>query len=253
MIGIEHPIFNLLKDSIEAYFVFEVASNTIIFQNKLAEDFFDGTNGKNAPIFDLLQRELRKTDTLHLKDLPLANKKGHTVFCDAMAHYYDLEQLRVCCKLTPKSNDAAMKKILEKEDIETIPLEALLRLTSDIIFHIDLNTKVLTHAGALVRQFGLPKTAENFPECISRSQVIHPQDLPGYMEFALQMSQGIGGEYVVRIRLIDGSFEWFQINSTPVTNREGKPIEILGKLQNIHSKKMAELEKQSAPSRRLEL
>lgn len=235
-----HPIFDLLEQSIEAYLIFEVGSHDILYKNKLSCDFFSGIDSEyNHNFFAIVEGLLEKQDTLSVGEVALLNRKGVTVFCHVQAQYYE-HRGQISCKITPHSNEITTKKAVGREDIETIPLSAILRLTTDILFHIDLETKVLTHAGDLVRQFGLPKRIENFPSCLTESTVIHPDDLEDYIFYANRMSRGIGGRISVRVRLLDDSFEWFQIDSTPITDRFGLPVEILGKLKNIHAQKLLE-------------
>lgn len=235
----KNPIFNLLENSIEGYVIFQKESQQIIYQNKLAQDFFNEEDALyNKKFFDTVETHLKSSNPLYVPEVALANRKGITVFCSIEAQEYD--ENHISCKITAIENEILSKKAMGREDIETIPLSAILRLTTDILFHIDLETKVLTHAGDLVRQFGLPKRIENFPACITEGGVIHPDDLEDYLIFAHRMARGIGGRISVRIKLLDGTFEWFQIDSTPIFDRHKIPTEILGKLKNVHSKKLME-------------
>lgn len=237
---LQNPIFMLLDSSIEAYIIFNTNTLDILYQNKLSFDLFNEHNGEyNNKFYKRVAEHLCTQDKLSVADVPFSNRKGVTVFCHVEASYYENTSM-ICCKITPQSNEITTKKAVGREDIETIPLSAILRLTTDILFHIDLETKVLSHAGDLVRQFGLPKRIENFPACLTESTVIHPDDLEDYIFFANNMSRGFGGSITVRVRLLDGTYEWFQINSTPISDRFGKPIEILGKLKNVHKQKILE-------------
>lgn len=236
----ENPLFDLLENSIEGYIIFQVESHEILYQNKLAQDFFSlDDEAYNKKFFDTIKAHLKNANPLFVPEVALANRKGITVFCSIEACNYQDDQ-HISCKITAIENEILTKKAIGREDIETIPLSAILRLTTDILFHIDLETKVLTHAGDLVRQFGLPKRIENFPTCITEGNVIHPDDMEDYLIFAHRMDRGIGGRISVRIKLLDETFEWFQIDSTPIFDRQRKPIEILGKLKNIHTKKLME-------------
>lgn len=112
--------------------------------------------------------------------------------------------------------------------------EALQELSDDILFSIHIENKTLSHKGDKAEAFGLCETVENFPESIIESGSIHPTDVYEYYEYAKNMMKGNGGSHRARIKLADQSYQWFQIDSSILYDTQEKPVEVLGRLKNIH-------------------
>ncbi len=126
---------------------------------------------------------------------------------------------------------------------------ALQELSEDLIFHIDLEEKLLHRYGSKLRLFALKEEQEPFPEALLHSGAIHPEDIPLFQDFAQQMLQGQGGSGELRMReqehlpYTPHNLTWF-----PVVNHLGNITEVTGKLQQLpqeQSCKDSQLSKQA--------
>lgn len=120
-------------------------------------------------------------------------------------------------------------------------------LFEDMLFSVDIKTKVLTHNGERAEQFGLPPVVENFPMSMVNEGVIYPDDLSTFMAYSYDLLAGNSGTHEVRIRGNDGTFEWFSVKTTALKNQKGEVTEVLGRLRNIQEQKEVEVRAMTDP------
>lgn len=109
---------------------------------------------------------------------------------------------------------------------------ALQELSQDLIFHIDLEDKLLIRYGSKIGLFGMKEQQEPFPEAVVNSGAIYPEDLPLFLEIAQQMLQGQGGSAVLRMCEQEHlPFTSYDMTWFPVVNHLGNVTEVTGKLQ----------------------
>ncbi|MFI3173153.1 MAG: sensor domain-containing diguanylate cyclase, partial [Eubacteriales bacterium] len=124
-------------------------------------------------------------------------------------------------------------ELMEKYEEQGAYFDVVQDLSKEIIFKIDIKHKTMQHRSDCAEIFGIPALVEDFPESISKGDVIHPEDLDAYMVYARAMAAGIGGIHDVRIKHVTGKYEKYRILSKALNDTHGEPISLLGKLVNI--------------------
>lgn len=110
-------------------------------------------------------------------------------------------------------------------------------LFDDMLFHLDIETRVLINNGASTMNFGMPEVVDNFPMSLVEADIIYPGDLSTFLAYGYDMLAGNGGMHEVRVRGNDGVYNWFNVKCVAVKNENGEVKEIIGRLTNIHDKK----------------
>lgn len=232
-------IIKMVENSLEAFVLFQ--GETVIYENQTAKERFDISSAQSNQEFLIKIREqLSRKGQASITNSALRSTDKNTVYCNIEAGFLDQENITLWVRIKAVANELEQKRLLNQTDSELIFLEAMPRLYNDILFGIDPETKVLTHAGELFLQFGLPRVVENYPHSMIEHEAIHPDDVDRFLKFSTAQLNGETGSLQTRVRLIDNSYEWFCISTTAVKDCHGNIVEILGKISNIHAQKMLE-------------
>ncbi len=121
-----------------------------------------------------------------------------------------------------------------KEDFSTLNqyFQAVQSLSGESLYTVDINTRLLRCQGIAADELGLPPEVEGYPECVY--DWVLPEELEGFKKFAFRSLGGNDSRIELRIKNKDGNFRWYELISMIIRNNEGEPIEILGKIKNIH-------------------
>lgn len=134
--------------------------------------------------------------------------------------------------------------IRDKLHMERILFHKMTELTDDILFRIDLKTKILNLLGNKNNIFGEASVFENYAEAFLRSEKIHIEDRHIYNELLTCFENGI--ERSVELRYFvygidrENEFEWYKVDYSFIRDSYNTPVSVIGKLTNIHSQKILE-------------
>ncbi len=122
--------------------------------------------------------------------------------------------------------------------------DAMQELSDDLLFRIDLNSKVINLHGKKKNTFGLYGEYHKFPDDVYQGGAIHPEDVKIYQEFADLALAGKEGTVEVRMRERENeSFGFRRISWIPVLSESGEVTEITGKQVDVQMVK--ELQEQA--------
>lgn len=134
--------------------------------------------------------------------------------------------------------------IRDKLHMERILFHKMTELTDDILFRIDLKTKILNLLGNKNNIFGEVSVFENYTEAFLKSEKIHVEDRHIYKELLDCFENGI--ERPIELRYFvhgvecENEFEWYTVDYSFIRDSFNSPVSVIGKLTNIHSQKILE-------------
>lgn len=112
--------------------------------------------------------------------------------------------------------------------------DVLKNITDESLYFFDLKTRKLRLGGLTEKELGLPKEVENYPESVLG--YVHPDDLELYKNFVGRALQKDDDRLEVRLKNIDGTYQWYELLSEIICDEKDNPTEIFGKIKNIQSK-----------------
>lgn len=118
--------------------------------------------------------------------------------------------------------------------------DAFQAISGESFFTIDIETKTLTQNGDVIEELSMMKKTPDFPESVFH--MVHPDHLESYKEYAYHLLHGICGGIQLRLLTTSGEFEWFDITSGAIYDKNGVVTEVVGKINNIQNKKTIETE-----------
>lgn len=119
-------------------------------------------------------------------------------------------------------------------------LDVFQSISSESICIIDLQEKTLKQTGVVAKQLGLDEVTKNFPECVY--QLVYPDDLQNFKAFIEEALEGDIMSVQSRLKDINGEYQWYEICTQGIIDRNGKVTELLGRICNIQKKKTMETE-----------
>lgn len=118
---------------------------------------------------------------------------------------------------------------------------AMQDLTHHILFHIDLDTMVLSHADKNAISLDIPTEIPNFIETLIELEVIQSKDADLFRLFSQKLLSGENMEYQIQVAVDVGVYEWFHVKSRFIHDEYGTPVEVFGGIVNIQKQKDLEL------------
>lgn len=184
-------------------------------------------------ILERIHKALEEKDNYH-EDVEILLPNGDTGW-----YYLDLQRKTldetgeklVCFMVCVENRVEIENKLKTVSDYLNVTQE----LSENLLFFIDLDSRVLYRNEAMAKNYNLPGIVENFPESVPESGVIHPDDLDMYMVFCRNLYKGGDGVMEVRMRVPHGGYEHFRLTCKTLKDYNGTPKEILGKSENIEN------------------
>lgn len=131
------------------------------------------------------------------------------------------------------------KRLLRTLEHEQRRYEMITEMTEDIIFEIDLTRDVATFSPHYERIFGQARVIPNFLAGGGQIALIHPDDR-ALVEEACRPQGNAYASFTARMRGKDGAYQWFDVCFTTLRDESGQAAALIGRLSNIHSKKVEE-------------
>ncbi|MFI3253630.1 MAG: GGDEF domain-containing protein [Eubacteriales bacterium] len=131
--------------------------------------------------------------------------------------------------ISAKKQSDLMKKI----EYDQQYFDIMQQFSKDLLFRIDIASRTLVHRGDISKFIDLQPEMENFPECMREKRLIHPDNLEGYLAFVYRLMSGESGGYDVLLQFTGGVFEKYRLQASPVFDNNGKPVQVVGKSENI--------------------
>lgn len=203
-------------------------------------------NGFHPDIREELLAEIHAT----LKNSSNFFSKIKVITASGKVNSYSLELQRRTLDNTGR--DKIMAYLTNIEDLEVMEqkfdkihsqFDVLQEMSDDLLIYIDIPNKILTRKSNKISKFGLAEQVTNFPESITHSDHIHPDDIEIYISATDKVMAGIGGTAEVRLKsTTTNRYEYRRLIWMPVENK-GKVTEVIGKIVDIQA--MKDLEHQA--------
>ncbi len=216
------------------YIIFDKNTNEIIIANDVAKNYIGDSNGiidlklifKSINDFDnSLEKSKLTTMPIQISDVTIHRIMfNEDVLVNIFIGYFDDEHNQVFIEIEPKYN---FNKTFE----------ALQELSDDILFFVEIEKRSLVLRGELGGKIAVEPSVNNYPTALIETQTIHPDDVELYLKTANDTLKGINCSCEFRVKMADGSYNWFSKTSIIVHDDTGKPIKVLGKLKNIQENK----------------
>ncbi len=241
---IGNPIFVLEKDE----------NFTITYQNDRCQQYMRLENtihhDESHSFLHLLPPEKRNSFRLQMHE-----QLGETGECDMDIEltfgreYFQLFHLNVCQStfdnrlygvlISVKKQSDLLKKI----EYEQQYLDIVQKYTKDLLFRIDIKKRSLIHRGDISHFATLTPEVSGFPESMRDLRLVHPDDLEGYIAFSYRLMSGIESSFEAQLQLINGTFEKYRFQGSPIVDSEGNTVQVVGKCENIQ--KLVDIERKA--------
>lgn len=216
------------------YIIYEWSTKKVKYANDVAKNYV-GDKQKNIDISKVF-------DNLQIFEYPLEQSKNISVpiqlvdvginrllsndkmIVDVYTGYFEIDEDLVFIEIDPKYN---FRKTFE----------ALQELSDDILFFVEIESRSIVLRGEIGGKIDIAPSVDNYPISLVQAGIIHRDDVEHYLENANLTLQGEQNDSEFRVKMIDGSYNWFSKTSIIVFDDHGKPIKVLGKLKNIQEQK----------------
>lgn len=144
----------------------------------------------------------------------------------------------VSIRVTDPGEATFLQDALELEREKT---EIISSLFDDWIYEYNIEDKKITTIRGTGRQYNLSEENLVAPEYLS-AEDIHPEDKTAFAQFChLATDSTEPGYEEVRIR-INNEYRWISLTTKLLSDKQGKPYSVIGRLSDINDKKIEELE-----------
>lgn len=131
--------------------------------------------------------------------------------------------------------------VLVKFKTENDYLYVLQELCDDLLYRIDMKTKMLYFQETAAKGYGMPAIIHNFPESATKNGIIHPSDIEGYQEYGRSLINGVAGTHEARMLMKSGNYDYHKFISKIRYDINGVAVEIVGKGVNVQRTKDLEV------------
>lgn len=141
------------------------------------------------------------------------------------------------------SDITEQKESLNRIWQEQEKLHAIAEMSADLVFEYDICSDWMHYSNNRVDIIGQEVITEHYCENIIKSGLIYKDDMPVIRQFCQELKEGKPEiKLELRKKYADGIFHWSSIHAKTLTNREGKPVRVVGTTSNIDERKLEEEE-----------
>lgn len=116
-------------------------------------------------------------------------------------------------------------------------------LASGVIFDYSIAKDIMLNIVYQDGQNGTEHVMKNYSKTMKEMGVIYEEDFQVFDQFIEEMKKGMEEIYVeLRSKAKNHSYQWFSLQGKTIFNQQQEPIRVVGKIVNIHQKKLKEIE-----------
>lgn len=243
-----HDKLQIVQDSDFAYLIAHRKTKNVLAGNKLSKIFYSLDADEKFPnLSQIFKNDIDNLTNL-LESLPRLRyikmekvksfkTNGEQFDCEIEVRFLEEYEELVYFVIKEKiENEELIRKCVElttKVEMDQQYFDVMQEFSKNVFFRINIQNKTMVHRGDISQIHGLFPVVENYPESMLENEVIHIEDLPGYMKFANNLMKGIGGIYETRVQLSDRSYEWYRLQGKPIYDIDNNIVEMVGKSENI--------------------
>lgn len=134
-------------------------------------------------------------------------------------------------------------QLMEENHVMQRRFDVVQELSANILFYIDLKTKILYKSENLGGFTNVVPIIDNYPDPEFHREIVFRDDYGQYMVFAENMAKGVEDSHIARLKVPSGKYEYFQISCKALLDNKGNAVEMYGKATNIQMQ--VELEKKA--------
>lgn len=143
------------------------------------------------------------------------------------------------CNLTCIEEQISMEE--ELNDVNQY-FSILQKLTKGLLYRFDIKNRILYRNEETAQFYGVPASAENYPDPEKLKGVFHKEDISEYVEFIHFVLSGGEGSHYARLFSPSGKYEYHKITFKAVKNPDGSVKEMVGNAVNVQDLKEAQQE-----------
>lgn len=133
------------------------------------------------------------------------------------------------------------KETLNALEVEQERYRIITEITEEITFELDFQTNTMTYSSNYEQVFKHPRIVRNYQTREAFMSAIHPDDWAQFDVIQPQCKRDHGhAEFEARVRMPDGTYQWFSICFKVLQDREGRQLKHIGRMSNINAKKQEE-------------
>ncbi len=114
-------------------------------------------------------------------------------------------------------------------------MDVMKSLSGESIYNYDIKNKILRNNGILCTELGLASTITNYPDSTKRR--MESNDTHRFIDFFNTSMKNSLATIEIQLKTIDGSYQWYELVSVLVCDKEGNPSQIFGRVRNIEGEK----------------
>ncbi len=198
------------------------------FLNLLAEE-------KQAPFLQLVDEELSRYGECDV-DIEITFHGDYFQLFRFNAYKSLVDNRLYGVLISVKKQSELMKKI----EYDQQYFDIMQKFSKDLLFRIDVKKCTLVHRGDISKFVGLQSEMQQFPASMREINLLHPEDLEGYISFIHRMMGGAEASFEPRFQFNNGTYEKYRLQGSPLFDAEGNVVQVVGKCENIQ--KFADIE-----------
>lgn len=134
-----------------------------------------------------------------------------------------------------------MKRAYFQVEQEKEKLNVIAEMSGDMLFEYDIERDVMDYTRQREGVVNEDRITKDYVKTIKKSGYIHPDDGNILKEFCEELCIGKKHIYAeMRKKYRDGRYHWIEIEGTTLYDKQGQPIKVIGRTNNIDERKAKE-------------
>lgn len=137
-----------------------------------------------------------------------------------------------------------VKQDAQLEDISQY-FKILQSMSEGLLYRFDVHTRTLYRNAETAKMYQVPAVAENFPDKKWLEEVLHPDDITGFVDYMDRVVSGEEGSFLARLRTPSGEKQYHEFTFKGIYKSDGSLKEMVGCANNVHNLKETQKELQN--------
>ncbi|MFI3254826.1 MAG: PAS domain-containing protein [Eubacteriales bacterium] len=126
-----------------------------------------------------------------------------------------------------------------KEDYSMLNqyFNAIQKLSSDIVYRIDVKNMTLHHMVESGQADRLGNIIPDYVNTFIKEKIIHPEDIERYCDYVKEWLAGRNDSISLRFAIESEEYQWYKTSGQKIFDEKGELVEVLGRMENIQEEK----------------
>lgn len=134
------------------------------------------------------------------------------------------------------------RELEEKFDESNQYFQVMKQLSDDIYYRVEVDTMTLHHNFDSEKPYVRDKIIPDYVNTFIREKIVHPDDAEQYLKDIASFHQGELVDIPARFCLFDDEYHWYKARGRKIYDKNGKVVEVWGRLINEQAEKKAKEE-----------